>query len=89
MDQELSHGGNHGTFVGLPTLQEAFHVCPDMRIVPGGRLGGHVEAFSDLRPASLEGRPEGVSPMKHDFGIQPPTGMQPPTAPSRDLLPVG
>ena len=57
MDEELAHGSDDGAFVGFAPGDETLDVGADDRVVNGGALGGHVEAFANLGAACANGTP--------------------------------
>jgi len=55
VDEEFSHGGDDGAFVGLASCDETGDIGLDDGVVLGGGLRGHVEAFADFGPACMDG----------------------------------
>src|SRR6478609_4465257 len=54
VDEEFSHGGDDGDFVGLSLSEEALDVRTDDGVTGGGGMCGHVEAAPDFGTASAD-----------------------------------
>jgi hypothetical protein len=55
VNEELSHGSDDGAFVRFAPVAQPLDVGGNDRVAGGGCVGGHVEAFSDLGAAALDG----------------------------------
>ena len=55
VDEDFTHGGDDGAFVGFASGDEGFDVRADDGVVNGGALSGHVEAFADFGAARADG----------------------------------
>lgn len=54
VDEDLSHGGDNGAFVGFAAISQAFDVGSNNRVAPSCGMCGHVEAFANLGPPALD-----------------------------------
>ena len=91
MDEEFSHGGDNGTFVGFAATDEALDVLANDWVVLGRALGGHVQTAAHLGAATTDGTfafpvaavaiPRGQTGQGHELVAVPVGG--------RDLAEVG